>query len=120
VRAPLAVTSWSAVSAFGIDASDFGAGIRSGRSGPRESAAGPVPGFDVREVLGRKNTRSMDRVTGLTVVAVGRLLAGERAAGHEFDGDDTGLVIGTTNGSVQSMMDFSPVRPCSAQVCPEG
>jgi 3-oxoacyl-[acyl-carrier-protein] synthase II len=117
VKPPLAVTGWSAVSAFGADAQDFREGIVSGRAVPRKTGAGAhaglnggdggVPDFDIRKVLGPKNTRTMDRITGLTVLAVGRLLDGERAAGHELGGTDTGLVLGTTAGSVQSMMDFS-------------
>ena len=117
MTATLAVTSWSAVSAFGIGGQAFSEGITSGRTALRAvqegtptdpvELDGSVPGFDLRQVLGRKNTRSMDRVTGLTVATVGRLLDGERGAGHELDGADTGLVLGTTTGSVQSMMDFS-------------
>lgn len=71
------------------------------------SAAGQIPEFDIRETLGRKKTRAMDRVTGLAVWTVGQLLDAERQAGQELDGDRTGLVLGTTTGSVQSMMDFS-------------
>lgn len=71
------------------------------------SSAGTIPGFDIRETLGRKNTRAMDRVTGLAVWTVGKLLDEERRAGQPVDGDSTGLVLGTTTGSVQSMMDFS-------------
>jgi 3-oxoacyl-[acyl-carrier-protein] synthase II len=101
VNAPLAISSWSAVGPVGIGAEEYRAGILSGRSGTY------VPGFDIRELLGRKNTRSMDRVTGLAVLTVSKLLDEERRAGQEPDGDSTGLVLGTTTGSIQSMMDFS-------------
>lgn len=117
MKAPLAVTNWSSVSAFGIGAREFSAGVLSGQPGLRDTEqdqpalpaepAGSVPGFDLRQVLGRKNTRTMDRVTGLAVLTIGRLLDGERAAGYELDSAQTGLVLGTTNGSVQSMMDFT-------------
>jgi 3-oxoacyl-[acyl-carrier-protein] synthase II len=66
-----------------------------------------VPGFDIRQLLGRKNTRAMDRITGLTVLAVGALLGTEPAAGNRHGDGTTGLVLGTTNGSVQTMMDFT-------------
>lgn len=99
----LAVSGWSAVSAIGCGAQEFSAGLLSARSGPAERVAA----FDVREALGRKNTRAMDRVTGLAVWTVGKLLDEQRRAGQQLDGDVTGLVLGTTTGSVQSMMDFS-------------
>lgn len=117
MRAPLAMSGWSAVSPFGIGAEALSEGIRSGRTGLQRpwpelpelpvELAGSVPGFDIRALLGRKNTRAMDRITGLTVLAVGALLEAERAAGNGHDNDTTGLVLGTTNGSVQTMMDFT-------------
>lgn len=117
MTAPLAMSGWSAVSPFGVGAEALGAGIRSGRTGLRSpgpdlpdlpvALAGSVPGFDIRQLLGRKNTRAMDRLTGLTVLAVGTLLDAEQAAGGGPDKDTTGLVLGTTTGSVQTMMDFT-------------
>ncbi|MFD3875218.1 beta-ketoacyl synthase N-terminal-like domain-containing protein [Streptomyces sp. NPDC058623] len=115
-RGPL-ITAWSVVSPYGLESSDFAAGLAAGRSaaavldrtvwdGPVDTAC-LVPGFSSKDVLGRKGTRSMDRVTGLAVAAVGRLLqdpAGERIPGV---GDDAGLVLGTNTGSAQSMMDFT-------------
>jgi 3-oxoacyl-[acyl-carrier-protein] synthase II len=120
VRYPLALTGWSASSPWGLGARAFGDGVRGGLSGlhgyehagpaehrPPLSEVATVPGFEIREVLGRKNTRSMDRATGLAVATVGMLLEQQREAGHSFDGHDVGLVLGTTTGSVQSMMDFT-------------
>ncbi|HEY1575351.1 MAG TPA: beta-ketoacyl synthase N-terminal-like domain-containing protein [Pseudonocardiaceae bacterium] len=105
----LAVSGWSAVSAAGMAARDFSDAIL--RAQPDEPASGDrggcVPGFDIRAVLGRKNTRSMDRITALAVLTVGRLMDGERTDGQEPDDEDTGLVLGTSTGSVQSMMDFT-------------
>jgi 3-oxoacyl-[acyl-carrier-protein] synthase II len=111
------ISAWSAISPWGRDGADFTAGLRSGRRtatrlDPDEwdvpfREACLVPGFDIREVLGRKGTRSMDRVSGLAVAAVGQLLtdgAGERLAGVH---DDAGLALGTSTGSAQSMMDFT-------------
>ncbi|MEU6479401.1 beta-ketoacyl synthase N-terminal-like domain-containing protein [Streptomyces sp. NPDC047017] len=115
VRGPL-ISAWSVVSPFGLDAADFTAGLDAGRAAaealgddwrvPVKSAC-LVPGFSNREVLGRKGTRSMDRVTGLAVAAVGRLLgdaAGERIPGVA---EDAALVLGTNTGSAQSIMDFT-------------
>ncbi|WEO94722.1 beta-ketoacyl synthase N-terminal-like domain-containing protein [Streptomyces sp. FXJ1.172] len=113
------ISGWSAVSPYGIGRDAFTEGVRAGRptataltdtewNGPDERAC-LVPGFTVRDALGRKGTRSMDRVTGLAVTAVGRLL-GEGAgpgAGPVPDGSHVGLVLGTNTGSAQSMMDFT-------------
>jgi len=108
------ITLWSAVSPFGMDRSAFAAGLRAGadtaveldaeRWQAAERRACLVPGFEIREVLGKKGTRSMDRVSALAVAAVGRLLADERAP---ETGTEIGLVLGTTTGSAQSMMDFT-------------
>lgn len=94
----LAVSGWAAVSAAGLAARDFHDAILGAR---HAEPSGCVPDFDIRAVLGRKNTRSMDRITALAVCTVGRLLEGERID------EDTGLVLGTSTGSVQSMMDFT-------------
>ena len=110
------ITAWSAVSPYGIGKDEFVAGVLAGRDTstvlPSEEWAGPrdraclVPGFALREVLGKKGTRSMDRVTGLAVTAVRDLLrdCGDRRTGSD---EETGLVLGTTTGSAQSMMDFT-------------
>jgi 3-oxoacyl-[acyl-carrier-protein] synthase II len=111
VRQPLAVTGWSVVSPLGMGARVFSDGFRDGVSAvrPCQDESSPVrrtaevPGFAIREVLGRKNTRSMDRATGLAVTTVGMLLRD----GLDTAGQDIGLVLGTTTGSVQSMMDFT-------------
>lgn len=117
MTAPLALSSWSAVSPFGIGAEAFIEGITSGRGGlsrraPDEPSLptglnGGVPGLGIRQVLGLKNTRTMDRITALAVLTVGKLLDGERECGAPVDPDGTGLVLGTTAGSVQSMMEFT-------------
>ncbi|WP_158895717.1 beta-ketoacyl synthase N-terminal-like domain-containing protein [Amycolatopsis anabasis] len=107
------ISAWSAVSPFGLGRAAFASGVAAGR---RTAAAVDtqrwqvpdrqaclVPGFEVREVLGKKGTRAMDRVTGLAVSTVGALLE-ERPA---ETGPSTGLVLGITCGSAQSMMDFT-------------
>ncbi|MEV5281236.1 beta-ketoacyl synthase N-terminal-like domain-containing protein [Streptomyces sp. NPDC052811] len=113
IRGPV-ITGWSAVSPYGIGREAFMEGARSGRttavaldseqwSGPDQQAC-LVPDFDIRGELGRKGTRSMDRVTGLAVTAVGRLLKdGGEPIGDGGD-DRAALVLGTNTGSAQSMM----------------
>jgi 3-oxoacyl-[acyl-carrier-protein] synthase II len=105
------VSAWSAVSPYGVGRTAFVEGIRAGRA-VAAGASEPdlpgvvVPGFSAREVLGRKGTRSMDRTTALAVAAIGQL-ADERAGRGTAFGPGTALVLGTTTGSVQSMMDFT-------------
>ncbi|MGP3973978.1 beta-ketoacyl synthase N-terminal-like domain-containing protein [Streptomyces sp. 8N114] len=111
------ISAWSAVSPWGLHRDAFTAGLTSGRRAvapldPEEwdvpfHAAGLVPDFDVRAVLGRKGTRSMDRITGMAVSAVGQLLTDDSEERLDGVGDSTGLALGTSMGSAQSMMDFT-------------
>lgn len=97
------IAGWSAVSPFGVGAEAFEAGLRAGRPALETAAAATgqtarmVPDFDARTVLGKKGTRSMDRVTALAVTAVGQLDTGDPS---------TALVLGT-NGSAHSVMSFT-------------
>lgn len=112
----LVFSAWSAVSPFGIGNEPFREGIRGRRRAvadlDREAHPGPfaqgalVPGFSAAEHVGRKGTRTMDRVTALAVATVGRLLAdgGPQLTARP---EETGLVLGTGSGSVQSIMDFT-------------
>ncbi|MEU9118448.1 beta-ketoacyl synthase N-terminal-like domain-containing protein [Streptomyces sp. NPDC048506] len=112
----LVFSTWSAVTPFGVGSDPFRAGIRAGRSAvaelDREAHPGPfargalVPGFSAAEYVGRKGTRTMDRVTAIAVTAVGRLLT---EGGPELTArpEEIGLVLGTGSGSVQSIMDFT-------------
>ncbi|MFJ9691444.1 beta-ketoacyl synthase N-terminal-like domain-containing protein [Kitasatospora sp. NPDC101183] len=111
------ITGWSAVSPYGLDAGALAEGLRSGRPTATaldttrwqvpEGSAHLVPDFEVREILGKKGTRSMDRVTGLAVSAVRGLLGQPDADPQRETGDRAALVLGTTTGSVASMMDFT-------------
>ncbi len=116
VRGPV-ISGWSAVSPFGIGREAFAEGARSGRSaaapldseqwtGPDEQAC-LVPGFVIRDVLGRKGTRSMDRVTGLAVTTIGRLIEESGGSAADLGGEGAALVLGTNTGSAQSMMDLT-------------
>lgn len=111
------ITAWSAVSPFGVGRAAFTEGVRERRDtaaplGPPydrtpQPTACLVPGFDVRTALGRKGTRSMDRVTGLTVTAVGALLGESERNQRVGTGEGAAFALGTTTGSAQSMMDFT-------------
>ncbi|NNJ05535.1 3-oxoacyl-ACP synthase [Streptomyces sp. PKU-MA01144] len=112
---PRVITAWSAVSPFGIGREAFAAGVASGASAvtrleewpvPRQRVA-PVPGFEVEKVLGRKGTRSMDRVSALAAAAAGELLGTNGRHREVAAGERAALVLGTTAGSSKSMMDIT-------------
>jgi len=119
------ITAWTAVSPYGLGREAFAEGVLARRRtaaavlpGPRavpDARACLVPDFDPRAVLGKKGTRAMNRVTGLAVTAVGALVGRDTGDAGDVGGTaradepdcDTALVLGTTTGSVQSMMDFT-------------
>lgn len=114
----LVITRWSAISPFGIGRKEFQEGIRAGRrplaplnaeqwSTPYQHAY-LVPDFSVRDLLGKKGTRGMDRATGLAVGVTAELLRdGDSGSPAVPTGESTGLVLGTTTGSADSMMGYT-------------
>ncbi|MCW7944014.1 hypothetical protein AAW14_18730 [Streptomyces hygroscopicus] len=113
----LVITRWSAISPFGLGRKAFQEGMRTGRktvtaidgeqwSAPERRAC-LVPDFSVRELLGKKGTRDMDRVTGLAVGATAQLLGDDSGGPSIPTGEGTGLVLGTTTGSAESMMGYT-------------
>ncbi|MDX2561384.1 beta-ketoacyl synthase N-terminal-like domain-containing protein [Streptomyces sp. TX20-6-3] len=117
-RRSTVISDWSTLSPYGIGGEAFTEGVRAGRTVvPRlnsEEWQAPsdqvclVPGFDVVEALGSRGTRSMDRLTGITVATLGSLLEpfGSRKPLSAAP-ERVGLVLGTGSGSVQSTMDFT-------------
>lgn len=109
------VSGWAAISPYGRGRQTFADGVHAGlaAAGPADRrAVREVPGFDAVTALGKKGTRSMDRLTALAVSTVGELVTATpslRGADQREDasGLGTALVLGTTTGSAQSMMDFS-------------
>ena len=112
----LVFSAWSAVSPYGIGGDAFTAGVVAGRDATTEldqdtypgpyPRAGLVPEFSAAGALGRKGTRTMDRVTAIAVSAVGQVISD---CGPDLlaEPDRVGLVLGTGSGSVQSIMDFT-------------
>jgi 3-oxoacyl-[acyl-carrier-protein] synthase II len=102
------ITAWSATSPFGHGRDAFAEGIRAGVPAPTTETSGEwfpepdtahrVPDFDIPTVLGRKGTGSMDRATALAVHTIGQL---------DKDGDNTGVVLGTTSGSTLTQFEFT-------------
>jgi 3-oxoacyl-[acyl-carrier-protein] synthase II len=73
-----------------------------------------VPHFDAKEILGKKGTRALNREMSLAVATTGRLLGrADKSVLGDVDGkavesgERTGLVLGTTTSSLQSIRDFT-------------
>lgn len=97
------ITAWEVYSPLGHGAEAHLAGLR---AAPDRRTR--VDGFEVREVLGKAGTRSMDRVAGLAVATTRRLLERVGGPGEPVSGytaETVGLVLGTGDG-VRSVSDF--------------
>ncbi|MEU1075092.1 MULTISPECIES: beta-ketoacyl synthase N-terminal-like domain-containing protein [unclassified Streptomyces] len=93
------ITAWSALSPYGTEDQAFAEGTTARR--PLPDKPRPVPDFEPREYLGRQGTRTMGRATALSIAAATRLLT------EDVDPTRTGLVLGTTNGSAQSILEVN-------------
>ncbi|MFI6024820.1 beta-ketoacyl synthase N-terminal-like domain-containing protein [Amycolatopsis magusensis] len=106
------ITGWSAVSPFGAGEAAFAEGVRAGRDtaappGKDWAVPGPaaclVPDYDPKALVGGKVGRATDRATVFALATVGHL-----AKRAETEPDDrTGLVLGTTSGSLRSTMSIT-------------
>ncbi|MBD0423386.1 3-oxoacyl-ACP synthase [Streptomyces sp. TRM S81-3] len=111
------ISEWSVLSPYGIGAEPFAEGVAARRpvvprlnrdvwqAPPNDACL--VPGFDVVALLGTRGTRTMDRLTGLTVATLGTLLEPNGSPRRLDEPEHVGLVLGTGSGSVQSTMDFT-------------
>ncbi|WP_030861496.1 beta-ketoacyl synthase N-terminal-like domain-containing protein [Streptomyces sp. NRRL S-37] len=110
------ISEWSVLSPYGIGAEPFAEGVSARRpvvprlnrdvwQGPDDACL--VPGFDIVGLLGSRGTRTMDRLTGLTVATLGTLLEPDGSRRRLDEPEHVGLVLGTGSGSVQSTMDFT-------------
>ena len=97
----VSVTDWSALSGLGVGREAFGRGFRTPGDG---ADATLVEDFDAAEMLGRKGTRTLDRMTAQVIATAGMVLAGrdDEAARARI-----GLVLGSSTGSVQSITEFT-------------
>ncbi|MFJ7148856.1 beta-ketoacyl synthase N-terminal-like domain-containing protein [Streptomyces sp. NPDC100445] len=110
------ITGWSAVSPYGVGRAAFAAGVRAGaKTAVKADAASgtlpspevcTVPGFDVQELLGKRGTAKMDRLTALALVASDGLLRDADGAPSVATDDRTGVVLGITMGSLENVTDF--------------
>lgn len=77
-----------------------------GPSQPQGNEAFNSLPFNTREALGQKGTRNMDRLTGLAISGMADLmpvLGIDRKTPH----DDVGIVVGTAQGSMDSIVRFT-------------
>ena len=105
VAAPV-ITAWEAYSPLGHGAGAHSAGLRAFERSAQARTA--VRDFDVREILGRAGTRSMDRAAGLAVATTRRLLELAGTVDAPLAGyapEDVGVVLGVSDG-IKSVMDF--------------
>lgn len=113
----LAVTGWGVLSPVGTGADEFSAGLNGAAADPADvrdlfgepmpcPAAYAMPAFDVREHLGRKGTRHLDRSTALAVTTAGLALADADLTVGDDDRDEVGVVLGTTLGSLRATAEF--------------
>ncbi|MEV4188256.1 beta-ketoacyl synthase N-terminal-like domain-containing protein, partial [Streptosporangium canum] len=115
--APLMITGCGVVSPAGVGLEPLAAAVSgTGREEADLEAIGgefppmplaATPDLRPEEYLGRKGIRSLDRTTQLALVASNRALAGLGAPLADRDRARTGVVIGTSTGSIRSSSEFS-------------
>ncbi|MCX4763934.1 hypothetical protein OG562_23830 [Streptomyces sp. NBC_01275] len=113
----LAITGWSTLSSMAVGPDALARAMRDRKSGlvdvsdmfderlPQPRAHAMVD-FDVRDYLGRKRTRNLDRSTALAVSASGLALTDAGLDVTEDNRDDVGVVLGTTLGSLRATAEF--------------
>jgi 3-oxoacyl-[acyl-carrier-protein] synthase II len=114
--APLAITASGVVSAAGFGAIPL-ADVLAGTSDPHGEPTDPdgtdhparpvrtVAPFDRAALLGRKGTRNLDRLTQLGLLAAGQAIAALPGGLADVGLDRTGVVVGTTTGSITTATD---------------
>lgn len=114
---PLRITGCGVVSPAGFGLDELGQALRDGTAGCSDAAEIPgeeelpgqirvVPGLRAADHLGRKGTRYLDRTTTLGLVASKMALESLPPSG-ETQSSGTGVVMGTSTGSVRSSSDFA-------------
>jgi 3-oxoacyl-[acyl-carrier-protein] synthase II len=114
-KAALVVTGWSVLSPAGIGPDAFAERLAapvaaaSGTNGDELPPSGGfrMPDFSVRDLLGRKGTSALDRVTAMAVVACGRALTDAGVEVGDTNRRGIGVALGTTVGSLKSTSEYS-------------
>ncbi|MCW2882643.1 MAG: 3-oxoacyl-(acyl-carrier-protein) synthase-like protein [Sphaerisporangium sp.] len=115
--APLAITGCGVVSPAGIGLAALAGATSETVHGEAELEAiggefppmplAATPDLRAEDYLGKKGVRSLDRTTRLALVASNRALAGLDTPLEDGDRARTGVVIGTSTGSVRSSSEYS-------------
>ena len=113
----LAISGWGVLSPLGTGAEEFTSAWTERRSGlcdvadmfddplPADKACA-IPGFNVRDHLGRKGTSFFDRSTSLSVVTCGLALADSDLVVDDGNRPDVGVLLGLTTGGPQATAEF--------------
>ncbi|MET9624509.1 beta-ketoacyl synthase N-terminal-like domain-containing protein [Streptomyces sp. NPDC006464] len=119
---PLAVTAHGVVSPAGVGLDALAEALRGERQPCADGAELPlgeaaadglpdavrvVPEFRIADHVGRKGTRHLDRTTALGLAAAAVLRSGAAVAEGDPAWAATGVVLGTTSGSVRSSSEFA-------------
>lgn len=111
------ISGWNCISPYGLGKDAFLAGMAKGEnldnelgsllpaeeSAPSDRAR-VAASFDIASVLGKKGTRTFDRITGLSIATVDKLL------NDVFDESEHGsasVVLGSSQGSLRSISGFT-------------
>jgi 3-oxoacyl-[acyl-carrier-protein] synthase II len=117
VKRRVVITGIGVISPIGIGKNQYWQSLWEGRSGFRPitlfdtkelkvKIAGEITDFDPKQFLGPKGLRTQDRATTLLSSAVKLALEDTSIQINDENTKDIGIVVGTTFGSVQSIMDF--------------
>jgi 3-oxoacyl-[acyl-carrier-protein] synthase II len=113
----IVITGIGVVSPIGIGKETFWQSLREGKSAAKPitlfdtsdfkvKVAGEISGFDAKEILGKKGLVDFDRSTTLLLTAGKFALEDAALEINESNTNSTGISIGTTFGSLQSLSDF--------------
>jgi len=98
---PIALTGIGVVSKFGLDKKSF---FNEKSETSSNNSENLIAEFDIKELLGRKNNRYLDKATAMAILALNEALS-------EVDistiNSNAGVIIGTNTGSLKSTIDFT-------------
>ncbi|HEY0168557.1 MAG TPA: beta-ketoacyl synthase N-terminal-like domain-containing protein [Jatrophihabitans sp.] len=91
------------VSGLGVGKDDFSRGFLGSQQAGSDGRL--LTGFDPTTLIGKKGTRTLDRMTSLVIATAGMVLDGGLVEPQARE--SVGLVLGTNTGSIASIVDFT-------------